>query len=98
MITLEINPHFVVHPDSLKNIVENIITTIDNNIVQQKTLIPEEIENIKNTNNNFFCNICQTTSKYGKILHCKHMFCNKCIEKWLLYNSNTCPTCRNILN
>ncbi len=85
-----------VHPEILNDI-SDIITIIFLNSEsnsKNNTLIWEEFENIENVEKLFFCNICQTKCKSGKKLICKHLFCKRCIEKWLIYNSNTCPTCR----
>ena len=32
--------------------------------------------------------------KHVRRLPCGHMFCSKCISKWVLKQSATCPTCR----
>lgn len=35
--------------------------------------------------------------KHVRRLPCGHMFCAKCVEKWLTKQSATCPTCRHPL-
>lgn len=43
------------------------------------------------------CTICCEkfrTRKHVRRLACGHMFCAKCIEKWAVKQSSTCPTCR----
>ena len=95
MITVETNT-YPIHPRNLHEIIEKIVSIT--NEVEVNTLISEEIENMESINYYFFCNVCQSNCKNGKKLVCKHVFCNKCTEKWLLYNSNTCPTCRKALN
>lgn len=32
--------------------------------------------------------------KHVRKLTCGHMFCSKCISKWVVKQSATCPTCR----
>ena len=31
-------------------------------------------------------------------LPCDHIFCSKCIQKWITESSNSCPICREIVN
>lgn len=95
MIRIETS-HYPIHPGNLSDVIEKIVSIT--NEAKVDTLIYEEIENINSINYSFFCNVCQSNCKNGKKLICKHVFCNKCTEKWLLYNSNTCPTCRKLLN
>tara|TARA_B100001093_G_scaffold501778_1_gene553896 strand:+ start:2327 stop:2797 length:471 start_codon:yes stop_codon:yes gene_type:complete len=41
------------------------------------------------------CPICFNESdKSVKIINCEHIFCETCIENWLLNHKNTCPLCR----
>lgn len=58
----------------------------------------EEIENMEPLYKDFICGICFCKKKVSKKLRCKHLFCNKCITKWLTECSNNCPLCRTILN
>lgn len=53
-------------------------------------------------NSNFesdsMCAICYEDIKnITQLKKCKHYFCEKCIEKWITYNS-TCPMCRQPFN
>ena len=45
------------------------------------------------------CCVCLTTPSDGRIcqLHCSHVFHAGCIDTWL-NDSNTCPTCRNVVD
>ena len=36
--------------------------------------------------------------KHVRQLPCGHMFCSKCISKWVVKQSATCPTCRCALS
>jgi len=45
------------------------------------------------------CGICldtytPRTSRYVRKLPCGHVFCSKCVERWVTQHSATCPTCR----
>lgn len=40
------------------------------------------------------CSICFENSEDNIKLNCDHIYCNRCIKKWLTEKSNTCPTCR----
>jgi len=48
------------------------------------------------------CGICldkytARTTRHVRTLQCGHVFCNKCIVKWVTQHSATCPTCRKDL-
>ena len=46
------------------------------------------------------CAICRTDFKprmHVRRLPCGHLFCSKCITKWVTKESDTCPTCRKSL-
>ena len=48
------------------------------------------------------CSICldefyARTRRYVRELPCGHLFCSKCITKWITVHSASCPTCRNRL-
>jgi hypothetical protein len=61
----------------------------------QNTLTTYEFDNLKTANSNKYnCPICLENKNTGKILPCKHIFCDKCIKSWLTEKSNTCPLCR----
>lgn len=44
------------------------------------------------------CPICynKITKRFQVITECKHMFCNKCMNKWSSVSDN-CPLCRSLL-
>jgi len=47
------------------------------------------------------CTICYDefrTRKHVRRLPCGHLFCAKCIAKWTVKHSATCPTCREALS
>ena len=83
MIRIE-TTQYPIHPANLRDVIEKIVSIT--NEAKVDTLIYEEIENIDSINYSFFCNVCQRNCKNGKKLTCEHLFCNKCTEKWLLYN------------
>ena len=41
------------------------------------------------------CAICLEDIKNPMNIGCSHVFCKECISKSILYNSPTCPCCRN---
>ena len=41
---------------------------------------------------------CERSVNKIRKLPCGHNFCSVCIEKWSTTYSNTCPTCRQIIN
>ena len=48
------------------------------------------------------CGICldtytSRTSRYVRKLSCGHVFCCKCVDRWVTQHSATCPTCREEL-
>ena len=48
------------------------------------------------------CGICldtytPRTSRYVRKLPCGHVFCCKCVDRWVTQHSATCPTCREEL-
>lgn len=90
------------------NILGNIMENIPEN-VEVSNLTQEQIDKIpcKICNNildsSVFktneCIICYEEYKANdkcRILNCKHIFHQACIDKWLLENSNTCPLCKKI--
>ena len=61
------------------------------------SLTEEEFENIEDFKDVHDCPICYYKKYNNKKLPCNHIFCNKCIENWLIKNSNSCPLCRKIV-
>lgn len=69
---------------------------------QNKTITKEQLKKIKvikykKQNNSEECGICMDEYKVNerlRLLNCEHMFHCKCVDKWLLTQSNQCPICR----
>jgi len=57
----------------------------------------EKFDSLEKCTEIITCFICLEESEDNIKLPCNHIFCNKCIKKWLLSKSNTCPTCRKIV-
>lgn len=89
VITYPIDPVFI----HLINAVFYSIKKEGNNF-----LYIEEVENIPTIFKEIKCSICLNAEHKFKKLKCKHLFCEKCITKWLTSFSNTCPICRTVLN
>ena len=78
--------------------VQLISSIFHSEISGYNTLFTEEVEAIEDIDTTFTCNICFTKKIIGKRLKCRHIFCKKCITKWLTECSNKCPSCRKVLN
>lgn len=47
------------------------------------------------------CAVCLTAFRprmHVRRLPCGHLFCSKCIQKWVSNHNATCPTCRAVLD
>jgi hypothetical protein len=64
---------------------------------EQNLLTQSQFDNLKKYTQFLVCPICMEDSDENIELPCEHIFCNKCIKKWLLQKQNSCPNCRNIL-
>ena len=78
--------------------VQRIINAINRNILQEASVKPkvslENFEKLEKFNKVTDCGICFENMKDNIKLNCDHIYCNRCIKKWLTEKSNTCPTCR----
>lgn len=54
----------------------------------------ENFERLDKSNEVTNCGICFENMEDNIKLKCEHIYCNRCIKKWLTEKSNTCPTCR----
>jgi hypothetical protein len=77
-----------------------IFTYINNQKIQNKSLILNKITKKINFDNNFDeCSICYTDYKFyttiRKIIKCSHIYHEDCIKQWIIeYDNKTCPLCR----
>jgi len=81
--------------------VQRIINAIHRNILQDASNVNvkpkvslENFEKLEKCNEVTNCGICFENMKDNIKLNCDHIYCNRCIKKWLTEKSNTCPTCR----
>jgi hypothetical protein len=61
---------------------------------KKSVISKNQFESFEKNCNSIACPICMEDSDENIILPCDHVFCSKCIEKWLLKNTDTCPNCR----
>jgi hypothetical protein len=98
----------LISPDIILSIHEAIMD-IDVNIPTILTIITAEIDannvlseskfsQLTEYKNLYYCPICLEENLENIILECKHIFCKKCIKKWVTSNSKTCPLCRISIN
>ncbi len=72
-------------------------------ICKQSTNVEYEFKEFNNTLKNTFnatdCVVCLNPLENQKssILHCGHIFHEKCIKKWII-RKNECPVCKNLIN
>ena len=80
---------------SVQRVIEmiNIMEGTASNI-SKPTVSIENFEKLEKCNDVTDCSICFENKKENIKLNCEHIFCNRCIKKWLTEKSNTCPTCR----
>ncbi len=80
---------------SVQRVIEmiNIMEGTASNI-SKPTISIENFEKLEKCNDVTDCSICFENKKENIKLNCEHIFCNRCIKKWLTEKSNTCPTCR----
>lgn len=76
---------------------ENVLPSFMNYKPKNDPLFNQNNFDIEIMKNYFFiekCPIClNQIKKYIKLNNCEHIFCNKCLLKWLNYSKN-CPICR----
>jgi len=65
---------------------------------KKKVLSIQELEKLEKCELFLSCPICMEDSDKNIKLPCKHVFCEECIKKWLLKNTNSCPNCRICVN
>lgn len=105
------NPSYIIHDNNLITpdiilLIHEAIMNIDVNIPNILTIITSEINVLSESkfsqlteyNNLHSCPICLEDNLENIILDCKHVFCKKCIKKWVTSNSKTCPLCRICIN
>jgi hypothetical protein len=78
---------------NIPTILSIITTEINNNVLSEK-----EFSQLTEYTNLHPCPICLEDNLENIILDCKHVFCKKCIKKWVTSNSKTCPLCRICIN
>lgn len=80
---------------SIQRVIEmiNNMEMIASNI-SKPTISIENFEKLEKCNDVTECSICFENKKDNIKLNCEHIYCNRCIKKWLTEKSNTCPTCR----
>jgi len=61
---------------------------------EKRVLSIEQFENLEKCDNFISCPICMEDTNKNIKLPCSHVFCEECIQKWLLKNTNSCPNCR----
>ncbi len=79
--------------------VQRVIEIINNmeimtSNISKPTVSIENFEKLEKCDNMTDCSICFENKKDNIKLNCGHIYCNRCIKKWLTEKSNTCPTCR----
>jgi len=89
-LTHDINAIFSVQ--RVLNVLNSTINQ-DSSSVKPKVSL-ENFEKLEKTNEDTNCGICFENMIDNIKLNCEHVYCNRCIKKWLTEKSNTCPTCR----
>jgi hypothetical protein len=78
-----------------QDIFTHVVRQIFDDYTDSQCVSIEEFNNLEIYNNKFECSICFENKHTGIKLNCKHVFCKKCIEKWVINETNkTCPMCR----
>lgn len=89
------------HINNLINTLNDDIASfffIDDPINIEKPIISiEQFEKLEKCSEITDCSICFENMKDNIKLKCDHIFCNRCIKRWLTEKSNTCPTCRSVV-
>ena len=90
------------HINNLINTLNDEITSFfliddyltDHQCIEKPIITIEQFEKLEKCSEITDCSICFENMKDNIKLKCDHIFCNRCIKKWLTEKSNTCPTCR----
>jgi hypothetical protein len=99
------NDNNLLNPDIIL-LIHEAIMDIDVNIpnilsfitAEINVLSEKEFSQLTEYTNLHPCPICLEDNLENIILDCKHVFCKKCIKKWVTSNSKTCPLCRISIN
>ena len=77
-------------------LVMDAIRQVFNDYIDSKGILSiDEFNKLEIFNGKFDCSICFENKQTGLKLDCCHVFCRKCLEKWLIQENNTtCPICR----
>ena len=74
------------------------LKNIDNELVIQKNKLDNLMERISELSNKT-CSICLEFINSPIVLECTHIYCGKCLMKWMNTNNiSKCPECRNEIN
>ncbi|EOB14492.1 zinc finger domain containing protein [Nosema bombycis CQ1] len=70
------------------------------NVIDKNKLKKIKARRVKRNETKKECPICLSKFKFNQLvrpLPCKHEFHTKCVDKWLLNTSNSCPVCRFVI-
>lgn len=85
--------HSLLHDDAATELPKLPLEALDTaapKLVYQKALV-------RGDNDCSTCTVCLTEFRprmHVRRLPCGHLFCSKCIQKWVLNHNAVCPTCR----
>lgn len=93
---------------NMANIDEFIAWSLQNDVTPRATITEGELDRVSpvqvfrkslatGPDDDKSCLICQDEfrpRRHVRRLPCGHLFCSKCVGKWLVHQSSTCPTCR----
>ena len=79
--------------------IQRVIIGLNQNSIRETSIAKpkvslEDFEKLEKCVEVTSCGICFEDMKDNIKLNCYHVYCNRCIKKWLTEKSNTCPTCR----
>ena len=92
-ITMDINTYFSIEDLMIRIAIEESRKEVEKPKISLQSF--EKLEKCKNLSN---CSICFENMEDNIKLKCNHIYCEKCIKKWLTEKSNTCPVCRTEIN
>lgn len=85
----------------LNSTIHFMVSDILNGMYQfydKQVLTEEDFNKLEIIEEDIKCPICfENKNNYVKI-NCTHKFCNECLKKWVTEQSDTCPTCRQLIN